>query len=150
MGWEVPRLLDALRAAGDVYFDSICRVDVAPWCRGRIALVGDAACGATLGGMGTGTAVVAAYVLAGELATADGDHTIAFPRYERLLGAYVRRCQQGGESAGRFLAPASSWAAMVRNALFRRKVFMSMMLRMTERRTTDIDLPEYPVSRRHE
>ncbi|GAB3848376.1 Rossmann-fold NAD(P)-binding domain-containing protein [Dactylosporangium cerinum] len=79
MGWEVPRLLAALDGATDLYFDAICRVDVPSWSRGRIALIGDAAAGATIGGMGTGTAVVAAYVLAGELAAAGGDHTVAFP-----------------------------------------------------------------------
>ncbi|MGK5629762.1 FAD-dependent monooxygenase [Streptomyces sp. URMC 123] len=68
LGWEVPRLLEFLRQAPEVYFDAISRVDVDRWSTGRIGLVGDAACGATLGGMGTGTAVVAAYVLAGELA----------------------------------------------------------------------------------
>jgi 2-polyprenyl-6-methoxyphenol hydroxylase-like FAD-dependent oxidoreductase len=49
--------------APELYFDSISRVDLQPWSAGRVTLVGDAACGATLGGMGTGTAVVAAYVL---------------------------------------------------------------------------------------
>nr|BFD80755.1 hypothetical protein StreXyl84_01560 [Streptomyces sp. Xyl84] len=66
LGREVPRLLLALHQAPDLYFDPISRVDVATWSTGRVCLVGDAACGATIGGMGTGSAVVAAYVLAGE------------------------------------------------------------------------------------
>ncbi|MEU5346491.1 FAD-dependent monooxygenase [Streptomyces sp. NPDC020766] len=60
LGWEVPRLLASLQQAPDLYFDSISRADVDTWSTGRVCLVGDAACGATIGGMGTGTAVVAA------------------------------------------------------------------------------------------
>ncbi|MFB7669283.1 hypothetical protein ACFC1R_36130 [Kitasatospora sp. NPDC056138] len=40
--------------------DPIGRADLDHWSTGRIALFGDAACGAAIGGMGTGTAVVAA------------------------------------------------------------------------------------------
>jgi hypothetical protein len=50
VGWEVPTLLEALWDAHELYFDSISRVDLQPWSAGRVALVGDAACGATLGG----------------------------------------------------------------------------------------------------
>ncbi len=40
--WRVPEFLDAVRVARDMYFDSVARVDVAKWARGRIALLGDA------------------------------------------------------------------------------------------------------------
>ncbi|HEY2674343.1 MAG TPA: FAD-dependent monooxygenase [Rugosimonospora sp.] len=143
LGWEVPRLLAGLRDAPDFYFDSICRVDISPWSRGRVALVGDAACGATIGGMGTGTAIVAAYALAGELAAADGDHTVAFPRYERLLADFARRCQQGGDTTGKFLAPRTTRAARLRNGLLNRPVLMAMMLKMAEDRSNNIELPDY-------
>src|SRR2546423_15158636 len=111
LGWEVPRLLAALREAPDFYFDAICRVDVTPWWRGRIALVGDAACGATIGGMGTGTAIVAANALAGELAAGQGAHTVAYPRVEAPTGDSARWCQNGGATTRRFLAPRRARAA---------------------------------------
>jgi 2-polyprenyl-6-methoxyphenol hydroxylase-like FAD-dependent oxidoreductase len=143
LGWQVPRLLAALRDASDFYFDSICRVDISPWSRGRIALVGDAACGATIGGMGTGSAIVAAYALAGELASAQGDHTVAYPRYEHLLRDFARRCQKGGDTTGKFLAPRSAWGVRLRNGLLSRRFFMNMMLKMAEDRTNNIELPDY-------
>jgi 2-polyprenyl-6-methoxyphenol hydroxylase-like FAD-dependent oxidoreductase len=143
LGWEVPRLLAALRDAPDVYLDAICRVDITPWWRGRIALVGDAACGATIGGMGTGTALVAAYALAGELAAARGAHAVGYPRYEGLIGDFARRCQKGGDSTGRFLAPRRAWAARLRNGLLNRRPALNLMLRMAQDRTTDIALPDY-------
>jgi 2-polyprenyl-6-methoxyphenol hydroxylase-like FAD-dependent oxidoreductase len=145
LGWQVPRLLAALPDAADFYFDAICRVDVPTWSRGRIALVGDAACGATIGGMGTGTGIVAAYALAGELAAADGDHTVAFPRYHRLLADFARRCQKGGDTTGRFLAPRTAWAARLRNGLLNRSFFMSLMLKAADDRSNNIELPAYPV-----
>ena len=57
--------------APDLYFDSVSKVKMDNWSRGRIALLGDAGyCPSSLSGMGTGLALVGAYVLAGELATA--------------------------------------------------------------------------------
>jgi 2-polyprenyl-6-methoxyphenol hydroxylase-like FAD-dependent oxidoreductase len=76
-GWLVPSLLDGLAEAADVYCDTIARVDVPRWRNGRVVLPGDAACGATLTGMGTGTAVVGAYVLAHEIAAAGTDFETA-------------------------------------------------------------------------
>jgi 2-polyprenyl-6-methoxyphenol hydroxylase-like FAD-dependent oxidoreductase len=35
IGWRVPEFLDAVRVAHDMYFDSVARVDVAKWARGR-------------------------------------------------------------------------------------------------------------------
>ncbi|MFB9585551.1 FAD-dependent monooxygenase [Streptomyces goshikiensis] len=115
--WRVRQLLDTLPAAQDLYFDSISRADVPAWSTGRIALVGDAACGATIGGMGTGTGIVAAYVLATELARSPGDHRAAFARYESLLRPYARRCQKGGDRTGPFLAPATALGLRLRNAI---------------------------------
>ncbi|OJF14607.1 FAD-dependent monooxygenase [Couchioplanes caeruleus] len=144
LGWEVPRMLGALDDAADLYFDQICRVDIRPWSRGRIALAGDAASGATLGGMGNGTALVAAYVLAGELATAGGDHTLAFPRYEAMVGASARRAQRGGDTTGRFLAPRTARGIRMRNWLHNRDWFLRLTMRVAGDRSTRIDLPGYP------
>jgi 2-polyprenyl-6-methoxyphenol hydroxylase-like FAD-dependent oxidoreductase len=43
LGWEVPRLLDALRDSPDLYFGSVSQVHLPCWSRGRVALLGDAA-----------------------------------------------------------------------------------------------------------
>ncbi|MFF8773029.1 FAD-dependent monooxygenase [Kitasatospora sp. NPDC015120] len=143
LGWEVPRLLESLEQAPELYFDSISRADVPAWSTGRIALLGDAACGATIGGMGTGTAVVAAYVLAGELARARGDHRTAFTRYERILRAYARGCQKGGDRTGPFLAPGTATGLRVRNGLLNRRWVLNRMLELG-RRVSSLDLPDYP------
>ncbi|WP_067503127.1 FAD-dependent monooxygenase [Actinoplanes sp. TFC3] len=146
LGWEVPRILAALDTAGDLYFDQICRVDITPWSTGRIALIGDAACGATLGGMGNGTALIAAYVLAGELATAGGDHRAAFARYERRLAGFARRAQKGGDTAGRFLAPRTASGLRLRNWLHNQNLIIRLTMRIATERATRIELPDYDLS----
>jgi 2-polyprenyl-6-methoxyphenol hydroxylase-like FAD-dependent oxidoreductase len=144
MGWLTPRLLDELDAAPDLYFDQICRVDNPTWTRGRVALVGDAACGATIGGQGNGTAVVSAYVLAGELAAAGGDHRVAFPAYERRIGKFARGTQKGGDTTGMFLAPKTARGIRARNFLNNRKWFLDLTFKIAADRSTGIDLPDYP------
>ncbi|MEU6236819.1 FAD-dependent monooxygenase [Kitasatospora sp. NPDC047058] len=143
LGWEVPRLLESLREAPELYFDSISRADVPAWSTGRIALLGDAACGATIGGMGTGTAVVAAYVLAGELARAGGDHRTAFTRYENTVRGYAQGCQKGGDRTGPFLAPRTAAGLRVRNALLGRPWVLNRMLELGTKVST-LALPDYP------
>ncbi|QFU94611.1 FAD-dependent monooxygenase [Amycolatopsis sp. YIM 10] len=141
MGWRVPEILDTLPAAEQLYFDSISRVDVPNWSTGRIGLIGDAACGATLGGMGTGTAIVAAYVLAGELARAD--HRTAFTRYENLLRDFATECQKGGDRTGRFLAPGSAFAIWLRNKALSNKLLLKLMLKAGEDLSSNVSLPDY-------
>ncbi|MDN3057061.1 FAD-dependent monooxygenase [Streptomyces sp. SRF1] len=144
LGWEVPRLLASLHQAPDLYFDSISRADVGTWSTGRVCLVGDAACGATIGGMGTGTAMVAAYVLAGELARAQGGYRAAFARYESRLRKYAEGCQAGGDRTGKFLAPATATGIRIRNTLLSRRLFLNGMLKLGEKVSSTVALPDYP------
>lgn len=144
VGWEVPTLLAGLRDADSLFFDSISRVDIDPWHTGRVGLVGDAACGATLGGMGTGTAIIGAYVLAGELARCEGDHAAAFARYDEVVRGLAQRCQRGGDRAGKFLAPRGRTALWLRNRTLSNRFLLNLMLKAGENQASYIDLPDYP------
>ncbi|WP_158883159.1 FAD-dependent monooxygenase [Amycolatopsis anabasis] len=144
MGWEVPNLIARLHQAEDLYFDSISRIDVDDWSRGRVVLLGDAGYGATVGGMGVGTAVVGAYVLAGELLRADGEHRAAFARYQALLRDYVRECQRGGEGTGLFLAPKTAENLAARNGLMATQAASAEQVETAAERAADIVLPDYP------
>jgi 2-polyprenyl-6-methoxyphenol hydroxylase-like FAD-dependent oxidoreductase len=143
MGWLAPRLLSLLDEASDTYFDQICRVDNPSWTKGRVALVGDAACGATIGGQGNGTAIVSAYVLAGELAAANGDHRVAFPAYEQRVGRFARGTQKGGDTTGRFLAPRTARGIFLRNWLNNQSWMLNLTLKIAADRSTNLDLPDY-------
>ncbi|WP_027943054.1 FAD-dependent monooxygenase [Amycolatopsis taiwanensis] len=95
-GWEVPRLLDSVREAPDFYVDTVSQIHCENWAKGRVVLLGDAACAPSLAsGQGTSVALVGAYVLAGELKAAAG-HTKAFAGYEAQLRKFADLNQQLG------------------------------------------------------
>lgn len=143
LGWETPRLLGALDTAPELYFDQICKVADPVFQRGRIALIGDAACGATIGAGGNGTALVEAYVLAGELAAATGDHRVALARYEQLISGFARTAQKTGDGTGKFLAPRTGWGLRVRDRAMNTKFFVAMTFKIAANRSTGLDLPDY-------
>ncbi len=142
MGWRTPAILSEVRRADDVYLDSISQVRIDRYAEGRVALLGDAAYGNTLGGFGTGLALVGAYVLAGELALAGGDHQVAFKRYEEGFRGYAKIAKNG--NAGPFLAPGTPGRIRMRNWMFKNRLLLKLMLKMTDMFATNIDLKDYP------
>jgi 2-polyprenyl-6-methoxyphenol hydroxylase-like FAD-dependent oxidoreductase len=142
LGGEVPSMLAELDRLDDFYLDAIAQVRMkGRYTAGRVALVGDAGYGNTLGGFGTGLAVVGAYVLAGELAVADGDHAAAYPRYDEIMGRYAKIA--GNSNAGRFMAPRTAWGIRGRNWLLGSRVF-GLMMKYGDKAANDIDLADYP------
>jgi 2-polyprenyl-6-methoxyphenol hydroxylase-like FAD-dependent oxidoreductase len=90
------------------YFDAITQLRLDSWSRGRVTLVGDAGyCPGPAVGGSTSLAVLGAYVLAGELAVAGGDHERAFPAYEREMGELVRRSRAFARGVAKALIPSS-------------------------------------------
>ena len=147
MGWEWPRLSRQLESAQDLYFDSISHVALDRYANGRVALLGDAAWGGTLGGQGSGLATVGAYVLAGELAAASGDHTRAFERYQARMQRYAESCQQGSKRVGSFFAPRSRFGYHARNAIYAAltsRLLAGAFERLVTQAASDIELPDYP------
>ena len=94
-GWEIPRLLAAMRDAPGFYFDSVSQIRMDNWSAGRVALAGDAGyCPSPLSGQGTSLALVGAYVLAAALQAAGADHSVAFAAYQRRMRDFAARNQQ--------------------------------------------------------
>ncbi|MET8852458.1 FAD-dependent monooxygenase [Amycolatopsis sp. NPDC004625] len=88
VGWEVPKLLEAMAAADVFYFDAMAQIHLDRWSAGRVVLVGDAGyCASALSGQGTSLALVGAYVLAQELGRAG--HEDAFAAYETRMRPFV-------------------------------------------------------------
>ncbi|MFG2958641.1 FAD-dependent monooxygenase [Streptomyces sp. NPDC048291] len=147
MGWETPAVLRVLADADDVYFDAITQIHVDRLVNGRVALLGDAGYGATTGGMGTGVAIVGAYVLAGELALAGGDFRTAFAEYESRIRGFAKGCQKISGNAGPFFAPPTERPIRSRDRMYRvlaSRPLARFFKRMTEKAATDIRLREYP------
>ncbi len=122
-GWECPQILDALEACDDLYFDRMSQIRMDPrqglWTRGRVTLVGDAAfCVSLLAGQGAALAMVAAYILAGELQQANGDYAQAFGRYQERFGPFVFKKQKAALRFAGAFAPKSKFGLFVRNQIF--------------------------------
>ena len=105
-------------AADELYFDSVSRVTLASWARGRVALVGDAASCLSLFGNGSSLAMAGARVLAEELA-ATSDHATAFARYERRHRRAVMPRQRHAWFAAAQIVPKTQAGIAARNAAMR-------------------------------
>jgi 2-polyprenyl-6-methoxyphenol hydroxylase-like FAD-dependent oxidoreductase len=117
-GWEIPGLLDQLRHTDDLFFARVGSVSVDCWSRGRSVLLGDSAYGGSLG-MGTSMALVGSYVLAGELAAANGNHTLAFANYEKRMREFVETNQKRPPGSDSGFTPNSRGAIWMRNNIVR-------------------------------
>jgi 2-polyprenyl-6-methoxyphenol hydroxylase-like FAD-dependent oxidoreductase len=94
LGWEAPRLLEAMGDTPDFYLGLVGQMRMPGWTRSRVALLGDAGyCPSPWSGAGTSLALVGACVLAGELAISPDDHAAAFSRYETRMRPFVEKNQ---------------------------------------------------------
>lgn len=147
-GWECAAIIEAMQKADDIYFDRVSQIRMDRWSQGRVALIGDAAfCVSLLAGQGAALAMTSAYVLAGELAEAEGNPDIAFPRYEQRLRSFIERKQKVAERFARWFVPRTRLGMVVRNQitnLFR----IPAIARFTIGRdlADTLELPEYRIS----
>ena len=117
--WEVPRLLEHMQTAPDLYVDAVSQIRMERWSHGRAVLLGDAGyCPALLTGQGSTLAMMGAYILAGELKVALGDHKLAFAQYEQAFRPVVRQEQKKVGATARFLVPATPLGLWVKTHLF--------------------------------
>jgi 2-polyprenyl-6-methoxyphenol hydroxylase-like FAD-dependent oxidoreductase len=97
LGWLAPRVLAHLDDTPDFYLDQVAQVVMDRWSDGRVGLLGDAAFSSSpMSGGGTGLALVGAYLLAGELASAGWDPEAGFAGYETRMRSFVEANQEIG------------------------------------------------------
>ncbi|GAB2608838.1 FAD-dependent oxidoreductase [Paractinoplanes abujensis] len=155
-GWEVPRLLEAVDAAPDFYYDTLSQVHMDSWSTGNVALVGDAAhCAAPSSGQGTSLGLVGGYVLAGELAAAGGDHGAGFAAYERRMRPFAERNQKLGPAnikrmvlGSKGQVRTSMTMLSVMSKLPGRDRLMAAMMAPLHKAANAIDVPDYEETRR--
>lgn len=144
MGWEMPRILDAMAGAPEIYFDRIAQVRMQRWTKGRTALIGDAAaCVSVLAGEGCGLAMAEAYVLAGEIARTPDDHAAAFRRYEALMMPFLASKQESARKFASSFVPGSQFGIMLRNWVARLMTIPAVANYFTRGLNERIDLPHY-------
>ncbi|KFY20139.1 hypothetical protein V491_03956 [Pseudogymnoascus sp. VKM F-3775] len=112
-GWQLPEILESLKDTDNFYGEHLGLVKLDSWSRGRVTLLGDAGfCPSARTGMGTTSAMVGAYILAGEIGrhcglskggddskrgdTKDGI-TAALKSYEQKFRPFMDHVQKGVE-----------------------------------------------------
>ncbi|EIG62709.1 FAD-binding domain [Bradyrhizobium sp. WSM1253] len=143
--WECPDILNELERTDDLYCDRVSQIRMDGWSRGRVVLIGDAAfCVSLVAGQGSALAMISAYVLAGELARADGRHEQAFSAYETRLRSYIGAKQRGAERFAAAFAPRTSWGLWFRNQVVKAFSFPGAARLAIGRDLADkLDLPTY-------
>ncbi|GKT45481.1 uncharacterized protein ColSpa_05662 [Colletotrichum spaethianum] len=101
-GWQTKNILESMMKADDFYLEKLGLVKQAFWSQGRITLVGDAAYSpSSFTGMGTTSAMVGAYVLAGEISRHCGSEgsdeglEMALKSYETKFRPFMEQVQEG-------------------------------------------------------
>ncbi|WP_099243674.1 FAD-binding domain [Mycobacterium sp. shizuoka-1] len=144
-GWECKQILTAVEDADDLYFDVVGQIRMDHWSQGRVALIGDAAaCVSLLAGEGTGLAMTAAYVLAGELQHAQGDHRRAFLAYEKRMRPFIEDKQGAAKKLLPVFATKTELGLLIRHLVMRAMNFGPIFdLVASGTLRDDFELPDY-------
>jgi 2-polyprenyl-6-methoxyphenol hydroxylase-like FAD-dependent oxidoreductase len=146
MGWESPKILNAMEQADEIYFDRVSQIKMPAWSKGPVILIGDAACAVSLlAGEGTGLALTEAYVLAGELSRA-ADYPLAFRQYEARMRNFVSRKQASAEKFAKSFVPKTQLGVWFRNQVtlvMRLPWIADFLIRRSVNVVDDFDLPTY-------
>lgn len=101
-GWKTEEFLKGLEESDDFYLERLGVVKLDSWSRGRVVLVGDAAhCPTAMTGMGTTSALVGTYILAGEIEKHCGPSgnkdglALALKEYDQKFRPFMDRIQEG-------------------------------------------------------
>ena len=117
LGWECPQILAAMDSCAELYFDRVSQIRMDKWSKGRVGLVGDAAfCPSLLAGQGSALAMVAAYVLAGELGrTLNSPETKRSHAIEKRLHPFMLGKQEAAKKFAASFTPKTRWGLFLRN-----------------------------------
>ncbi|KAK3298955.1 uncharacterized protein B0H64DRAFT_336503 [Chaetomium fimeti] len=103
-GWKTEDVIRGMWEADDFYCERVGLVKLPSWSSGHVTLVGDAAyCPSVMSGMGTTSAFVGAYILAGEigkysagsLASEPDGLATAVKNYEEKFRPFMEKIQEG-------------------------------------------------------
>jgi 2-polyprenyl-6-methoxyphenol hydroxylase-like FAD-dependent oxidoreductase len=132
-GFQAERCMREMKTADDFYLQQIAQVKMDSWVKGRVVLVGDAAhCPSPISGVvsvfdyrlwihadgveqGAASAIVGAYVLAGELSRSPTDIPHALQQYEKTLRPYVDKAQRLVPGAPQIANPQTEWGIWTLN-----------------------------------
>jgi 2-polyprenyl-6-methoxyphenol hydroxylase-like FAD-dependent oxidoreductase len=119
LGWLVPEALEKCPPSEEIYYDQVAQIEMPCWCKGHVALVGDACYAVSLlAGQGASLAIAGAYLLAEQLYHAPTiDRALA--DYERLWRPVAEEKQKTGRGAAQWFLPESALQLLIRRAALR-------------------------------
>ncbi|MEU0485564.1 FAD-dependent monooxygenase [Streptosporangium sp. NPDC006013] len=147
VSWRAPELLERVRTAEDLYFDSVSQVRLPRWWNGRVGLLGDAASCVSLFGDGSTLAMTGAFTLAEELAAAPDDLQAAFRRYEITHRRLVDPKQRNLGQASALLVPATRRGILARNLAIRLWPAVAVAARLRRTLSRPPAAPRHPQSK---
>ena len=132
----------------EIYFDRVSQIQMDTWSQERVGLIGDAAfCPSLLAGQGAALAMIAAYVLAGELSRVASQPKEAFRRYEQQLQPFIKGKQKAAAQFASSFAPKTQLGVFLRNQITKAfKLPFVPKLAMGPSLLDRIDLPDFPRS----
>ena len=144
-GWECAQIMEAMDTCESIYFDRVCQIHLDSWSADRCVLIGDAAaCASLLAGQGSALAMMAAYVLAGELRRAKGDHRAACAAYEKRLRPFIEAKQKAAAQVASAFAPRTELGILFRNVVTKAMRFSFIAdLAIGRSLKDDLVLPDY-------
>ncbi|KAL8992448.1 MAG: hypothetical protein Q9169_007097 [Polycauliona sp. 2 TL-2023] len=93
-GWQVDRFIKGMETTDNFYCQEVVQIRTNTWSKGRVVLLADAAhCPSPLSAMGTTSALLGAYILAGEIGQNSDDLPQALANYDRVLRPFVDEIQ---------------------------------------------------------
>jgi 2-polyprenyl-6-methoxyphenol hydroxylase-like FAD-dependent oxidoreductase len=97
-----------------------------------------------MAGAGSAFATLGAYILAGELHKADGDHTKAFAAYERRMRPFIDKQQRDAERFAPSFAPRTAFGLFVRDTVLNLMKVRPLAIWFARRNFANaFDLPDY-------
>ncbi|KAK9420117.1 putative Oxidoreductase [Seiridium unicorne] len=113
-GWQTERFIEGMKTTDNFYCQEAIQIKTKTWSKGRVVLLGDAAhCPSPLTGMGTTSALVGAYVLAGEICRHDNNLDLAFANYDRTLRPFVDEIQKLKPFQIQFMFPRTQFGIFI-------------------------------------
>lgn len=122
MGWITQQLLSDAPDSDTIFMDAVTQIQMPPWHRDRVALVGDACdCPTLISGQGASLAMGGAYVLA-EALHETANYQEAFQRYEQQMRPHVEAQQKSARGFAKTSLPGSHLGLFVQQVML--KVFL--------------------------
>ncbi|EME39069.1 hypothetical protein DOTSEDRAFT_29248 [Dothistroma septosporum NZE10] len=117
-GWICKDVCEEMLSSTDFYASEIVQVKLPSLHRGRFVLVGDAGHATGPTGFGTSAALVAAYILAGEISKSLTNIDAALDAYEAQMKPLLAEMQKIPPFVQTIMAPQTGWGIWTRNTVF--------------------------------